>query len=198
MSDTVSRRLKGGVYAAPKSLGRRLGGVTAQVVNSSREPARGGNDMEVDHQEGEVQIKAHGEVITVSPRGAGSPQSVKFAVKKDPNTGQLEEIAAEVQWFECKFDGCEGTPEAPCGQNDGKHEYYCGPCSRKNEKEREWFRQQQDVPWPRESLEQWPAQNGEPSGWNQHQSHQGGYHVATGGDEVEEMEVSKEEEVSES
>ena len=143
MSDAVSQRRKGGVFAAPKSLGRRLGGVTAQVVNSSREPGRGGNDMEVDHQDGEVRIQGHGEDITVSPRGAGSPKSVKFAMKKNPETGHLEEIAAEVQWHKCAVEGCEGTMKEPCGWNDGTREYYCRFCSGKNEEEREWFRQQQ-------------------------------------------------------
>ena len=99
MSGTVSGRLKGRVYAAPKSLGRaRLAGVTAQVVDSSRAPGRRSEDMEVDNQDGEVQIQALGEVMKISPRGAGSPQSVKFAVKKNSSTGQTEGVAAEVKW----------------------------------------------------------------------------------------------------
>ena len=84
----------------------------------------------------EAQIEALGEVMKISPRGVGSPQSVKFAVKKNPSTGQTEEVAAELNWYKCEFEECEGTPENPCGHSHG----YCGPCAETHEKERPWFR----------------------------------------------------------
>ena len=136
MSGQLQRR----VHAAPKHRSRVL---TTQVLSSKS--VQRDDSMEVD----EVRIEAGGEVVKISPRRAGSPRSAKIAVKRNPDTGQLEEVAAEVQWYKCRFEGCEGTEEGPCGHRNG----YCGPCATKLEEERQWFQQQENGPWPRAESE---------------------------------------------
>ena len=99
----MSGRLQGRVYAVPKYRSKVL---TTQVVDSSGKPVRRSEEMEVDNprvpdrgsegmevdnprvpcrrsEDHDVRIEALGEVVQISPQKAGSPRSVKIAVRKN-------------------------------------------------------------------------------------------------------------------
>ena len=85
----------------------------------------------------DMEVEALGEIVKISPRGAGSPRSVKIAARKDKSTGQTEEVAVQANWYRCVHPECVGTPQKPCGYKDG----YCTACSENHERERQQFRQ---------------------------------------------------------